>query len=94
MSNVGLHAAKLCGLYYPEIEWERRDYHDPAQRCTITVNGHELLVVKLGYRAGATVPLYAVAYEGPVDERLPGHAFKLSLVVRVWVVKEKLISKT
>ena len=83
MSNVGLHAAKFCGLYYPEIEWERRDYHDQAQRCTFTVNGQELEVVKLGYRAGATVPLYVVAYEGQVDDRLPGLAFKLSLVVSV-----------
>ena len=83
MSNVGLNAVPFCGLYRPEIEWERRDYHDPVQRCTITVNGQQLVVVKLGYRPGATVPLYAVAYERLVDERLPGRAFKLSLVVRV-----------
>ena len=81
--NVKFYAEQLCGLYRLDIEWERRDYHDPAQRCTITVNGQQLVVVKLGYRPGATVPLYAVAYEGLVDERLPGRAFKLSLVVRV-----------
>ena len=80
MNNVGLHAAPFCGLYRPGIEWEKRD---PTQRCTITINGQQLVVVKLGYRAGATVPLYAVMYEGPVDERLPGLAFKLSLVLRV-----------
>ena len=80
MNNVGLHAAPFCGLYRQGIEWEERD---PAQRCTITVNGEQLLVLKLGYPPGATVPLYAVAYEGLVDERLPGRAFKLSLVVRV-----------
>ena len=83
MSNVGLHATPFCGLYRPEIEWESRDYYDPAQRCTITVNDQQLVVVKLGYRPGATVPLYAVAYEELVDERLFGRAFKVPLVVRV-----------
>ena len=81
MNNVGLHAAPFCGLYRPGIEWEERDQ---AQRCTITVNGEQLLVLKLGYPPGATVPLYAVASgDWPVDERLPGRTFKLALVVRV-----------
>ena len=83
MSNVGLHAAPFWGLYQPGIEWERRDYCNTTQRCTITINGQQLVVVKLGYFPGATVPLYAVAYEGSVNERLPGRTFKLSLVVRV-----------
>ena len=83
MSTVNVHAAPCCGLYRPGIDWEQRDPSDQAQRCTIIIDGKEWVVVKLGYRPGATVPLYAVAIEGPVDERLPGRTFKLSLVVRV-----------
>ena len=83
MSTVNIYAAPFCGLYRDGIEWEQRDPSDPAQRCTITVNGQQLVVLKLGYFPGATVPLYAVAYEGLVDERLPGRAFKLSLAVSV-----------
>ena len=80
MNKVKLQAALFCGLYRPRIEWEKRD---PAQRCTIKINGQVLVAMMLGYRPGATVPLYVVSYEGPVDERLPGRAFKLLLVVRV-----------
>ena len=83
MSNVKLYAAPFCGLYRLEIEYVRCDYHDPAQRCTITVNGQQLIMVKLGYRPGDTVPLYALAYERLFDERLFKRAFKLSLVVPV-----------
>ena len=89
MSNVGLHAAPFCGLYRLWIEWEKRD---PTLRFTITINGQQLVVLKLGYFPGATVPLYAVAYEEPVDERLPGRTFKLSLLVSVWVVRDWLVT--
>ena len=85
MNNVRLHAAPYCLLNPPGIDWEKRD---PTQRCTITINCQQLVVLKLGYFPGATVPLYAVAYEEPVDDSLSGLAFKLSLVVSVCVVRE------
>ena len=84
MSTVNLHAAPFRGTSRPGLERVLRDIYNPAQRCTITFDGHELPVLELGYPPNATVPLYAVASsDWPVDERLPGRTFKLSLVVRV-----------
>ena len=84
MNNVGIHAALFRGTSRPGLEWVRRDIHNPAKRCTITFNGHELPVLELGYAPGASVPIFAeTPGEWSEDEERPGRVFKLSLVVHV-----------
>ena len=60
MNKVGIHAAPFRGTSGPGLEWVRRNSHNPAQRCTITFDGHELPVLKLGYALKASVPIFAV----------------------------------
>ena len=84
MNKVGLHAAPFCGISRPRLEWVRQDIYNPAQRCTVTFDRHELPVLEHGYAPGASVPIYAVTPgEWSANEERPGRVFKLSLVVRV-----------
>ena len=84
MSTVNLHAAPYRETSRPWLERVHRDIYNPAQRCIITCDGHELPVLELGYASGASVPIYAVTPgELSEDEERPGRVFKLSLVVPV-----------
>ena len=84
MSTVNLLAAPFRGTSRPGLEWVRRDIYNPAQRWTITFDGHELPVLELGYSPGESVSILAVTPgEWSEDEERPGRVFKLSLVVRV-----------